>query len=238
MRALLISSSVCHPTGYLDHAEDEIRDVLGAVRRVLFVPFALFDHDAYAAKAAERFGRMGYELEPVHRAADPFRSIEDASAIFVGGGNTFRLLKTLYELDLLDPIRRRAADGMAYIGSSAGSNVAGRTIGTTNDMPIVQPPSFAALDLVPFNLNPHYLDPDPGSTHKGETREERFAQFHEENDIPVVALREGAMIRITGDRAEIAGRGGGRLFRRGDKTVELYAGDRLDPVMAENIRRI
>jgi dipeptidase E len=238
MRALLISSSVCHPTGYLDHAEDEIRDVLGAVRRVLFVPFALFDHDAYAAKAAERFGRMGYELEPVHRAADPFRSIEDASAIFVGGGNTFRLLKTLYELDLLDPIRRRAADGMAYIGSSAGSNVAGRTIGTTNDMPIVQPPSFEALGLVPFNLNPHYLDPEPGSTHKGEAREERIAQFHEENDIPVVAIREGAMLRVKDTAVEAAGRGGGRLFRRGEKTVELGTGDRVDRLLPEDIRKI
>jgi dipeptidase E len=238
MRALLISSSVCHPTGYLDHAEDEIRDVLGAVRRVLFVPFALFDHDAYAAKAAERFGRMGYELEPVHRAADPFRSIEDASAIFVGGGNTFRLLKTLYELDLLDPIRRRAADGMAYIGSSAGSNVAGRTIGTTNDMPIVQPPSFEALGLVPFNLNPHYLDPEPGSTHKGEAREERIAQFHEENDIPVVAIREGAMLRVKDTAVEAAGRGGGRLFRRGEKTVELGTGDRVDRLLPQDIRKI
>jgi dipeptidase E len=238
VRLLLISSSVSHPTGYLDHAEDEIRDVLGAVRRVLFLPYALFDHDAYAAKVNERFGRMGYAIESAHRSPSPIRAIEEASALFVGGGNTFRLLKALYDLDLLEPIRRRAAEGMVYIGSSAGSNVAGRTIGTTNDMPIVEPPSFAALGLVDFNLNPHYLDPDPASTHKGETREERIAQFHEENDIPVVALREGAMIRITGDRAEIAGQGGGRLFRRGDKTVELPASNRLDRLMPENIRRI
>jgi dipeptidase E len=156
----------------------------------------------------------------------------------VGGGNTFRLLKTLYELDLLDPIRRRAADGMAYIGSSAGSNVAGRTIGTTNDMPIVQPPSFEALGLVPFNLNPHYLDPEPGSTHKGEAREERIAQFHEENDIPVVAIREGAMLRVKDTAVEAAGRGGGRLFRRGEKTVELGTGDRVDRLLPEDIRKI
>jgi dipeptidase E len=238
MRVLLLSSSVCHPTGYLDHAEEEIRRLLGAVRRVLFLPYALFDREAYAEKVAERFGRMGYEVESAHRLPNAARAIEGAEALFVGGGNTFRLLKILYDLDLLEPIRRRVSEGTPYIGSSAGSNVAGTTIGTTNDMPIVQPPSFEALRLVPFNLNPHYLDPDPGSTHKGETREERIAQFHEENDIPVVALREGAKIRITGDRAEIAGRGGGRLFRRGDKTVELFAGDRLDPVMAENIRRI
>jgi dipeptidase E len=238
MRALLVSSSVCHPTGYLDHAEDEIRDVLGGVRQVLFVPYALFDRDAYSEKVAERFGRMGYEVEPIHRTSDPVQAIEEARALFVGGGNTFRLLNTLYDLDLLEPIRRRAAEGMPYLGSSAGSNVAGQTIGTTNDMPIVQPPSFAALGLVPFNLNPHYLDPDPTSTHKGETREERIAQFHEENPQPVVGLREGAILRVEGDAMEIRGSGGGRLFRRGRKPVELATRDRLDIVLPENIRKI
>jgi dipeptidase E len=238
MRALLVSSSVCHPTGYLDHAEDEIRDVLGAVRRVLFLPYALFDHDAYAAKVTERLGRVGLAVESAHRAPDPARAVESAEAVFVGGGNTFRLLKRLYELGLLEPLRERAAGGTPYIGSSAGSNVAGRTIGTTNDMPIVETPSFAALGLVPFNLNPHYLDPDPTSTHKGETREERIAQFHEENPQAVVGLREGAMLRVDGDAMEIRGTGGGRLFRRGRKPVELATDDRLDALLEENIRKI
>jgi dipeptidase E len=238
MRVLLISSSVCHPTGYLDHAEPEIRDFLGPVRRVLFFPWALRDLDAYAAKVRERLERMDFDVDSAHEAPDPVQAVEDAEAVFVGGGNTFRVLKTMYELDLLVPLRRRVREGMPYIGSSAGSNVAGATIRSTNDMPIVEPPSLSALGIVPFCLNPHYIDPEPGSTHKGETREERIAQFHEENDIPVVALREGAMIRIEGDRGEIAGRDGGRLFRRGDKTVELSTGDRLDPVLAENIRGI
>jgi dipeptidase E len=228
MRALLVSSSVCHPTGYLNHAEDEIRDVLGGVRQVLFVPYALFDRDAYSEKVAERFGRMGYEVEPIHRTSDPVQAIEEARALFVGGGNTFRLLNTLYDLDLLEPIRRRAAEGMPYLGSSAGSNVAGQTIGTTNDMPIVQPPSFAALGLVPFNLNPHYLDPDSTSTHKGETRQERIAQFHEENDVPVVALREGTMLRVENESATVLGTGGARLFRRGQTPIELATGARID----------
>jgi dipeptidase E len=230
-RILLVSSSVCHPTGYLDHAEAEIRELLGTVRRVLFLPWALHDRDAYADKVAQRFGRMGYDVESAHRLSNPARGVEEAEAVFAGGGNTFRLLKSLYELELLDPLRRRFREGMPYIGSSAGSNVAGRTIGTTNDMPIVEPPSFDALGLVPFNLNPHYLDPDPASTHKGETREERIAQFHEENEQAVVALREGAILRIEGDTASVTGTGGGRLFRRGRDPVDFSTGNSLDTLI-------
>jgi dipeptidase E len=171
---------------------------------------------------------MGYDVESAHRLSNPARGVEEAEAVFAGGGNTFRLLKSLYELELLDPLRRRTSTGMPYIGSSAGSNVAGRTIGTTNDMPIVEPPSFDALGLVPFNLNPHYLDPDPASTHKGETREERIIQFQEENDIPVVALRESAMLRIEGGSASLRGIGGARIFRRGEPPAEVDPGARLD----------
>ena len=178
-RVLLISSSKVHGTGYLDHAEGEIRDFLGNVKRVLFVPFALYDRDAYASMARERFNVMGYDLESLHTVSDKQRAVKEAEAMFVGGGNTFRLLKTLYDLGLMHTIKRKAFEGMPYVGSSAGSNIAGPTIRTTNDMPIVEPPSFKALGLVPFQLNPHYLDPDPGSTHMGETREERIRQFFE-----------------------------------------------------------
>jgi dipeptidase E len=177
---------------------------------------------------------MGYEIESADRLSNPARGVEEADAVFAGGGNTFRLLKALYELDLLVPLRGRVSEGMPYVGSSAGSNVAGRTIGTTNDMPIVQPPSFDALGLVPFNLNPHYLDPDPLSTHKGETRDERIAQFLEENDVPVVALREGAMLRVEGETVTVQGGGGGRLFRRGQAAADLSTGDRLDHLLAIN----
>ena len=231
MRALLISSSVCHPTGYLDHAEDEIRDVLGTVRRILFLPYALFDRDAYAAKAAERFARMGCALESAHVSEDPARAVLGADAIFVGGGNTFRLLKAMYELDLLAPLREKVRAGTPYIGSSAGTNVAGMTIGTTNDMPIVRPPTFEALALVPFNINPHYLDPDPTSTHKGETRPERIAQFHEENPQPVLGLREGAMLRIEGTSAVLRGSMGAVLFRKGAGLAEISTGTSLEHLM-------
>jgi dipeptidase E len=227
-RILLISSSVCHPTGYLDHAEPEIRDFLGATRRVLFFPWALRDLDGYAAKVRERLGRMDFDVDSAHDAADPVRAVEDAEAVFVGGGNTFRLLKKMYELELLVPLRLRVWEGMPYIGSSAGSNVAGETIRSTNDMPVVEPPTLSALGLVPFCMNPHYLDPDPTSTHKGETREERIAQFHEENEQPVVGLREGAILRVEGRTASLRGIARMRLFRRGEPPEEFEPGARLD----------
>jgi dipeptidase E len=227
-RILLISSSNVHGTGYLDHAEPEIRDFLGPVRRVLFFPWALKDLDGYAAKVRERFGRMGFDVDSAHEAPDAVRAVEDADAVFVGGGNTFRLLKKMYELDLLVPLRRRVWEGMPYVGSSAGSNVAGETIRSTNDMPVVEPPTLSALGLVPFCMNPHYLDPDPASTHKGETREERIAQFHEENEQPVVGLREGAILRVEGRTASLRGIARMRLFRRGEPPEEFEPGARLD----------
>ena len=227
-RILLISNSTLHGSSYLDHAENEIRDFLKDAKSLLFVPYALFDRDEYAAMAAERFQRMGYELLSVHAAADPIRAVNNTDAIFIGGGNTFRLLKTLYETQLLEPIRQRVANGLPYIGSSAGSNVAGPTIKTTNDMPIVQPPSFDALGLVPFQISPHYLDPDPNSRHMGETREERIVQFLEENDTPVVGLREGAMLRIENGETMLRGSTGARIFRKGMEAIEISPGTRLD----------
>jgi dipeptidase E len=224
----LISNSTLHGSGYLDHAEGEIRDFLGNVRKVLFVPFALFDRDAYAAKARERFAAMGYELTSIHEVENQQETVENAEAVFISGGNTFRLLKSLYECGLLEPIRRRVKSGMPYIGSSAGSNVAAPTIKTTNDMPIVEPPSFTALGLVHFQINPHYLDPDPASKHMGETREERLLQFLEDNKTPVVGLREGAIIRVENGSAMLKGSTGARIFRCGHEAIEVLPGARLD----------
>ena len=227
-RVLLISNSTLYGSGYLDHAETEIRSFLGDVRRVLFVPYALFDRDKYAATAQQRFQKMGYMLTSVHTATDPVAAVDETDAVFIGGGNTFRLLKALYDFKLLDPIRNRVSNGMPYIGSSAGSNVAAPTIKTTNDMPIVQPPSFDALGLVSFQINPHYLDPDSNSKHMGETREERIIQFLEENDTPVVGLREGAMLRIEHGNTILRGSTGARIFRKGMEPIEILPGARLD----------
>lgn len=223
-RLLLLSSSTVSGSGYLDYAEEEIGHCLGDVSEVLFIPYALADHESYTRRVRERLGSMSYAVTGLHQVSDPRGAVETAEAIFIGGGNTFRLLKNLYDLDLLEIIRARVTGGMPYLGSSAGSNVAAPTIRTTNDMPIVQPPSFDALGLVPFQINPHYLDADPESAHMGETREERILQFLEENDAPVVGLREGAWLRVDGSGCRLGGKRGARWFRRGEAPEELAAG--------------
>jgi dipeptidase E len=227
-RLLLISNSTLHGSGYLDHAEAEIRDFLGDAKRVLFVPYALAERDKYAATAHARFQKMGYELTSIHTVAKPPQAVKETDAMFIGGGNTFRLLKALYDFDLLDVIRERVDRGMPYIGSSAGSNMACPTIRTTNDMPIVQPPSFDALGLVSFQINPHYIDADPHSKHMGETREDRLIQFLEENETPVVGLREGAMLRVENGETMLRGSFGARVFRRGLEPVEVSTGAKLE----------
>ncbi len=225
---LLISNSTQHGRGYLDHAESEIRDLLGTSANVLFVPYALFDRDGYAETARRKFEAMGYQLDSIHRALDKRGVVEDAEAVFIGGGNTFRLLKELYDNDLIEVIRRRVERGMPYIGSSAGTVVACPTIRTTNDMPIVEPPSLAALDLVWFQVNCHYLDPDPASTHMGETREVRLREYHEENAWPVVGLREGGFLRIESGTVVLKGTTGARIFRRGRQAEEVPPGTTLN----------
>ena len=222
MRLLLISSSRVHGHGFLDHSEQEIRSFLGKAKRVAFIPFALADRDGYAQTVRERLGRMGYEVTQVKSRTDL-----PSDAIFVGGGNTFRLLKALYELKLVDEIRARVTTGMPYMGSSAGSVIATPTIRTTNDMPIVQPPTFDALRLVPYQINAHYLEPDPASTHQGETRDQRLAEYLEENTIPVLAIREGTMLRVDGDVTTIAGSKPARIFRRGEDPIDVSVGTRL-----------
>lgn len=213
-RLLLISNSTLYTRGYLDHVADEIRDFLGTASHVIFVPFAVYARHVYTAKARERFGAMGIDLTSVHDVSNMPQAIEEAEAIFVGGGNTFRLLKGLHDHSLLDPIRRRVAVGAPYIGSSAGSIVACPTLKTTKDMPVVQPPSFEALGLVRFQISPHYLDPDPSSTHMGETQEERITQFLEENLEPVVGLREGSFLRVQDGAVTLKGPHTARVFRR------------------------
>ena len=208
-----------------------MRETLGRCTRVLFIPWALADREAYAEKARERFAAMGFGLESIHETKDPVDAVEEAEAIFTGGGNTFRLLRCAEEAGVLGPIRHRVAGGMPYLGTSAGSNLACPTIRTTNDMPILQPASFEALGLVPFQINPHYLDPEPGSRHMGETRETRIREFLEENDVPVVGLREGSMIRVEGERATLLGASGARVFRRGAEPVELGDGADLSALL-------
>jgi dipeptidase E len=232
-RLLLLSNSTGFGGGYLDHAIEAVRELFAGARRVAFVPFALADHAAYAARAAERLGREGLEVVGVTPDAEGVAIVEGADGVFVGGGNTFRLLRGLRQSGLLDVLARRARAGMPYMGASAGINVAGPTIRTTNDMPIVEPGSFDALALVPFQINPHFVDADAASRHMGETREERIREFLEENPTPVVGLREGAWLRVAGSRVRLAGVNGARIFRKGRLPVEWPIGEEIDVELEE-----
>ena len=211
-RILLLSNSIQFGSGFLDHAESEITDFLRGVTRVAFVPFAAFDLDEYADRVARRFAKWGITVASVHRSA---HVVDDADAIFIGGGNTFRLLTRLYETKLLNVIAARVRDGIPFLGSSAGSIVAGPSLKTTKDMPVLEPEPFNALGIVPFHISPHYLDPDPSSRHMGETQEERILQFLDENEGRVVGLREGTMLRAEGESVVLKGPHPARLFQRG-----------------------
>ncbi len=226
-RLLLISNSTQHGTGYLEHCEAEVKSFFAGKQDILFVPYALADHDGYAATAKAAFEKMGFTMRSAHEVDDLPAAVAEVGGVFIGGGNTFRLLKALYEKGLVESIGARVAAGMPYMGTSAGSNMACPTVRTTNDMPIVYPPSFDALNLVPFQINPHYLDPAPDSTHMGETRETRLREYHEENDMNIVGLREGGILHVEGDTMTLEGGSAVRLFRKGQDPVEYPVGSNL-----------
>jgi dipeptidase E len=227
MRLLLLSNSTNYGRGYLDHAIDAIRDFLGQARTVAFVPFALADQAGYTEKARARLAQAGFDVSGVTPDAAGLRSVQGADAVFVGGGNTFRLLKILQDTRILGALRERALSGMPYLGASAGTNIAAPTIRTTNDMPIVQPQSFEALGLLPFQINPHYVDADPSSAHMGETREQRLREYLEENDVPALGIREGTWLRFEGGRLALHGAPGARLFQRRRDPQEIAEGTPL-----------
>jgi dipeptidase E len=222
---LLLSNSTTFGSTFLKHALGAVTELLQGRTRLLFVPHALRDYDGYTATVREALRPAGITVTGLHEVADPAAAVRDADAVFVGGGNSFRLLRTLQETGLITEFRQRVKAGGPYLGSSAGTNMACPSLRTTNDMPIVQPASFAALGLIPFQINAHYIDPDPASRHMGETRERRIGEFLEENDVPVLGLREGSWLRVAGDTATIGGTSGARLFTRGEPPRELVPGD-------------
>ena len=197
MHLLLLSNSTNHGRGYLEHGLPEVLAFLDGVTELTFVPFAGGNPDAYTATVRAAFEPHGIKVKGLHEAADPVAAVASAQALFVGGGNTFRLLAALQRLGLLPVIRARVQGGLPYLGASAGTNITAPSIRTTNDMPIVQPESFEALGLVPFQINPHYLDADPAGVHNGESRATRLAEFLDENDVLVLGLREGAYLSVT-----------------------------------------
>jgi dipeptidase E len=232
---LLLSNSTNHGRRRLEHVRTELAEFYGD-REVLFVPYALADHDAYTAAIGDAFAAAGVALRGVHTTADPRAALAEAQAVFVGGGNTFRLLRALRRGGLLDAIRDAVARGARYGGASAGTNVACPTIRTTNDMPIVEPTGFAALGLVDFQINPHYLDAAPDSRHMGETRAERIAEFLECNDVPVLGLREGAWLRVSPSAILLRGRDAA-LFRRDTDPIELGADTDISTTLTSTPRR-
>jgi dipeptidase E len=237
MRVLLGSGGFRTPER-IDLFARHVRAFFGPVRRVLFVPYALQDHDRYAQLLVEKGLHAGYDLDPLHRHPDLAAVVRAAEAVFVGGGNTFRLLAELYRRGLLDALRERARAGVPYLGVSAGTNVACPTIKTTNDMPITPPPSLDALGLVPFQVNPHYFTGGSyvkhadGSfeEHHGETRDDRLREFHELNDTPVVGLWEGGLLLAEGGELTLHG-AAARVFRKGQEPADFAPGARLDELL-------
>jgi dipeptidase E len=240
LRLLLLSNSKNVGQGYLEHAEPHIKAFLGTeVKKVLFVPYAAvrLTFDAFTETVAQRFGDMGYGVEPIHRARSPKLAVKKAQAIVVGGGNTFQLLKTLHEKGLVAAIRDRVKAGAPYIGWSAGANVACPSMKTSNDMPIVEPPSLGAAGLVPFQINPHYLDVHPEG-HGGETREERILEFIAANPgVHVVGLREGSVLRVEAGRLSLLGGKTARIFLKGKDPREVGPQDALTFLMRVAPRR-
>jgi len=230
-KILLLSNSTNHGQQFLQHALGDIKEFLGpSVKRLLFVPFASVtrSYHEFAALTRGRFAEIGYQLDSVHEAADPIEAVRRADALAIGGGNTFHLLRGLYETELIDVIRNRVEVGMPYIGWSAGSNVTCPTIKTTNDMPIVEPPSFSALNLVLFQINPHYTD-EQLEGHQGETREQRIEEFTTANPgVNVLGLREGSILRIEGRTIKLLGEKTVRVFTSGQQAREYRPEDSLE----------
>ena len=224
---LLISSSTVAGSGYLDPFEETIKDFLKDISQIVFVPYAAdkSNWDSYTQKVRDRFKLFGIDIKGIHEVEN---NIEKFKAIFIGGGNTFRLLNRLQEFSLLSKINNAVINkSMHYIGSSAGSNVACKTICTTNDMPIIYPAKgFDGINLIPLQINPHYIDPDPNSTHMGETRDDRIKEFHEVNTTPVIGLREGAFLKIDDEyfshqKIFLGGTNGAKIFLRGKEPVDI-----------------
>jgi len=230
---MLLSSSGFYGYAPFEFAHAELTEFFGSGSRVLYVPYAVTDHDTNTERVRGRLAACGCTVTGMHTVADPVAALHDTDVVYVGGGNSFRLLKAIRELGIMDTIRERVGSGaLRYMGSSAGANVATPSIKTTNDMPILDPHGLDALRLVEFQINPHFVDADPDSKHMGETREQRIAEFHEENPTPVVGLREGALLRVRDGRTLLGGKTGAVVFRRGQAPLRAVPGDDLTEMLA------
>ena len=229
-KALIASTSTVFGGTFLDYLLPVLKEHFATVSSLVFIPFARpggISHEAYTEKVKPFFKQLNIEVKGIHEFENQIEAIQNAEAIFTGGGNTFVLVDMLYKYNLLDAIQKVVENGTPYLGTSAGSNICGLTMGTTNDMPVVYPPSFRTLGLVSFNINPHYLDPIKGSQHMGETRETRINEFHQYNSQPVLGLREGSWLEVLGNKVTLKGDLPARLFQQGKEPTEIETGTDL-----------
>lgn len=223
-QVLIVSTSTIYGSGYLEYILPEIKIFFENKKNIVFIPYARpggISHEEYTKLAKEKFATIGLNIKGLHEFDDKKKAIANADGFFTGGGNTFLLVKQLHELNLMTEIKKAVENGSPYMGTSAGCNIAGINMQTTNDMPIVYPPDFGTLGLVHFNINPHYLDPDPNSKHKGETRETRIKEFHTQNYIPVVGLREGSWLHVNGNEIMLKGGLNAKIFEAGKTPYEV-----------------
>lgn len=230
MNVLLASTSTLFGGKYLEYITDEIKELYNGINDIVFIPFARpggISHDDYTAKAKAFFEEINIKIKGLHEFDDQIEAVNNAQGFFTGGGNTFLLVKTLHEKGLMSVLKENVEKGKPYLGTSAGSNIGGLNMKTTNDMPIVYPPSFECMGLVPFNINPHYLDPNPDLKHNGETRETRIQEFLTQNDTKVIGLREGNWIRKIGNRITVQGDQETRIFEKDKEPYEIKSGTEL-----------
>ncbi|MEJ6675867.1 MAG: dipeptidase PepE [Polaribacter sp.] len=226
-KMILASTSTIHGSGYLEYLHPTLEGHLKEVETVTFIPFARpggISYDRYTDAVRNSFAKINIKVIGIHTYKDMKDALLNSEAIFIGGGNTFELLNQLYQQQLLVPLKNTIENGIPYLGTSAGSNICGLNIKNTNDMPIIYPPSFEALAIIPFNINAHYLDPLKGSKHMGETRETRIKEFHVFNETPVLGLREGSWISVEGDKISLKGKHTARLFNKNKEAVEVASG--------------
>jgi dipeptidase E len=233
MKNLIVAStSTIFKGKYLDYLlEATLVDFYSETDEIIFIPYARpggISHDAYTRNASEAFKKIDKKVVGIHTFENPIEALKYAKGIFTGGGNTFLLVSQLYKKGLMQPLREAILNGLAYLGTSAGSNICGVSMQTTNDMPIVYPPSFKTLGVIPFNINAHYVDPVTGSTHMGETRETRIREYHTQNTVPVIGLREGSWLQVHGDSIVLKGPHTARIFEQGKKAYEVETSSLLD----------
>ena len=230
MKAILASTSTLHGQDYLEYLIPHLKDLYGNAKEVIFIPYARpggISHEEYTSRARDAFSQAGIQVKGLHEFENAAEAIENAEGVFTGGGNTFLLVSELYRNKVMNILKQVVKNGTPYMGTSAGTNIGGLSMQTTNDMPIIYPPSFQTLGLVPFNINPHYLDPDLNSKHKGETRETRIKEFHSFNSPPVVGLREGSWLELKDNKVTLKGELDARIFRKDKVPFEVATGTDL-----------